>query len=407
MCRRRSSRRWRSSCSRASPPIRPPSASWPPSTCCWCVDNFEHVLRSRAVHRQAAGCLSRAHGAGHESGAARPARRGALPGVAAGAARARDARGRGRAGRRGRRRAVLRASARPRPRLRPRRLPTRRRSRRSAGASMGCRWPSSWRPRAAGCCHPTRSPNACDDALGALGSGARDAPARQQTLRATIDWSHELLSDAEKQCFARFAVFAGGATVQAAETITHAGLDTLDGLVAKSLLVRGQHAHAPTRLGMLETIRAYAAERFAAAADERRRPRAPLPLLPRAGPAPRNRSGALGRRRRSEHLARLDAEIDNLHAALEWAVGPAERRAGARDGGRARPVLADAKPLRRRGGLDRRRRWACRGADAHPALRVRLLCVKAHGPVAAGARSRATRGPGRRRRRSPARSAIP
>src|SRR5207247_5466813 len=86
------------------------------------------------------------------------------------------------------------------------------------------------------------------DALRALGSGARDAPARQQTLRATIDWSHELLSDAEKQCFVRFAVFAGGATVQAAETITHAGLDTLDGLVAKSLLVRGRHTHTTTRI---------------------------------------------------------------------------------------------------------------------------------------------------------------
>jgi predicted ATPase/class 3 adenylate cyclase len=105
------------------------------------------------------------------------------------------------------------------------------------------------------------------DALGALGSGARDAPARQQTLRATIDWSHELLSDPEKQCFARFAVFAGGATVNAAETITDAGLDTLDDLAAKSLLVRGQHSRTPTRLGMLETIRAYAGERFAADAD--------------------------------------------------------------------------------------------------------------------------------------------
>jgi predicted ATPase len=54
-----------------------------------------------------------------------------------------------------------------------------------------------------------------------LGAGARDAPARpsvrQRTLRTTIDWSHNLLSNAEKDCFARFAVFAGGATVPAAE----------------------------------------------------------------------------------------------------------------------------------------------------------------------------------------------
>ena len=153
--------------------------------------------------------------------------------------------------------------------------------------------------------------------------GARDAPARQQTLRATIDWSHELLSDDEKACFARFAVFAGGATVEAAETITGADLDTLDRLVAKSLLVRRQHAHAPTRLAMLETIRAYASERFAAAADARRRPRAPLSLLPRVA----QRHGteqALWGPSRKEHLARLDAEIDNLRTALGWAV---DRRA--------------------------------------------------------------------------------
>ena len=83
-----------------------------------------------------------------------------------------------------------------------------------------------------------------DDALGAMGSGTRDAPARQQTLRATIDWSHELLSDAEKQCFARFAVFAGGATVEAAETITAGGLDTLDGLSPRTCSCA---ASTPTR----------------------------------------------------------------------------------------------------------------------------------------------------------------
>src|SRR3954454_13927482 len=105
--------------------------------------------------------------------------------------------------------------------------------------------------------------------LGALGHGPRDAPARQQTLRATLDWSHALLDDSEQTCFARFAVFAGGATVEAAQTITGADLDTLDRLVAKSLLVRRQNAYGPTRLAMLETVKAYAAERFAALADSK------------------------------------------------------------------------------------------------------------------------------------------
>ena len=77
-----------------------------------------------------------------------------------------------------------------------------------------------------------------DAALGAPAAGPRDAPARQRTLRATIDWSHDLLDDDEKQCFARFAVFAGGASVEAAEDVTGADLDVLDRLVAKGLLVR-------------------------------------------------------------------------------------------------------------------------------------------------------------------------
>ena len=213
-------------------------------------------------------------------------------------------------------------------------------------------------------------------ALGALGAGPRDAPARQQTLRATIDWSHNLLDDAEKECFARFAVFAGGATIEAAETVTRASLDTLDHLVAKSLLVRRRHAHAPTRLRMLETIRAYATERLAsAAADEQavreRHYRYYLALAERHGT-----ERALWAAGGQEHLARLDAEIDNLHAALGWAIGQAN----------AERALALAAALgcywvmrdRYADAVD----WVDQalnlpGADAHPALRVRALRTKA------------------------------
>ena len=87
-----------------------------------------------------------------------------------------------------------------------------------------------------------------DAALGAPAAGPRDAPARQRTLRATIDWSHDLLDDDEKQCFARFAVFAGGASVEAAEDVTGADLDMLDRLVAKGLLVRRASSDGSTRL---------------------------------------------------------------------------------------------------------------------------------------------------------------
>jgi predicted ATPase/class 3 adenylate cyclase len=213
-----------------------------------------------------------------------------------------------------------------------------------------------------------------DDALGATGSGARDAPARQQTLRATVDWSHELLTDPEQRCFARFAVFAGGATVPATEAITHAGLDTLDSLVAKNLLILRQDAHAPSRLGMLETVRAYATERFASTADEHAvRERHALHYLALAQRHGTERAlwGASG----NEHLARLDADIDNLHAALGWAIGQANTELG----------LALVAALGCYWGM--RNRYAdavdwvdlaltLPGAGAHPALRVRALCTK-------------------------------
>jgi predicted ATPase/class 3 adenylate cyclase len=214
-----------------------------------------------------------------------------------------------------------------------------------------------------------------DGALGALGAGARDAPARQRTLRATIDWSHQLLSDAEKACFARLAVFAGGATVEAAETITGADLDMLDRLVAKSLLVRRPQAHARTRLLMLETIRAYATERLTAADDEQtireRHYDYFLALAQRHG-TDRALWGASGRK----HLAQLDAENDNLHAALEWAVG----QAGAEQALAMCAALGWYWPIRDRY-LDAVE-WSDRalslpGADGHPALCVRALCIKA------------------------------
>jgi predicted ATPase/DNA-binding SARP family transcriptional activator len=165
-----------------------------------------------------------------------------------------------------------------------------------------------------------------DAALGALGPAARDAPARHQTLRATIDWSHELLTDDEKACFASFAVFSGGATVGAAEAVTGAQLDILDRLVAKSLLVRSRPPTGDTRLSMLETVRAYAADRFgesaAAAAVRARHYRYFRALAERHGS-----ERALWGPGFKEHFAALDADVDNLHAALEWAVGASDAEA--------------------------------------------------------------------------------
>ena len=91
--------------------------------------------------------------------------------------------------------------------------------------------------------------------------GGRDADPRQQTLRATIEWSYDLLSAEEQQLFARLSVFAGGCTLEAAEEVSDADLDTLQSLVEKSLL-----RFTNERYWMLETIREYAGERL-----ERRR----------------------------------------------------------------------------------------------------------------------------------------
>jgi predicted ATPase/class 3 adenylate cyclase len=96
--------------------------------------------------------------------------------------------------------------------------------------------------------------------LDLLKAGARDADPRQQTLRATIEWSYDLLTLDEQTLFARLAVFVGGCTLEAAEEVCDADPDTLASLLDKSLLRR-----RGDRFLMLETIREYAAERLAEA----------------------------------------------------------------------------------------------------------------------------------------------
>jgi predicted ATPase/DNA-binding SARP family transcriptional activator len=209
------------------------------------------------------------------------------------------------------------------------------------------------------------------DALGALGDGPRDSPARQQTLRATLDWSHALLDDSERTCFARFGVFAGGATVEAVEAIVDADLGTLDHLVAKSLLVRRRDRNGLTRLGMLETVRAYAGERFAGVPEREslseRHFNYFLAFARHHGSAP-----ALNGADSAAHLAQLDAEVENLRSALLWA---AEREA-------AGPIVALSSTLvdywMRRDRYQEAVEWVLpalrRPAVADSALRGRALC---------------------------------
>jgi predicted ATPase len=138
--------------------------------------------------------------------------------------------------------------------------------------------------------------------------GGRDAESRHATLRATIAWSHELLSAEDRQLFARTAVFAGGCTLEAAEDVCGADIDTLQSLLDKSLLRRTDR-----RYWMLETIREYALERLAEEADR------PDTVARHTGYFLRFAEEA------SPHLdgpdqrvwfGRLDPEHDNLRAAL-------------------------------------------------------------------------------------------
>jgi predicted ATPase len=108
--------------------------------------------------------------------------------------------------------------------------------------------------------------------LSLLSGGKRDLPERQQTLRATLDWSLDLLRPEERVFFRRLGIFAGGFSEDAAAAVVaDAGLDALDGLtslVEKSLLVRTE-VRGEARFSMLETVREYARERVAEAGEER------------------------------------------------------------------------------------------------------------------------------------------
>ena len=119
---------------------------------------------------------------------------------------------------------------------------------------------------------PRQLLNRLSDSLSLLTGGARDLPERQQTLRATIDWSYDLLTDEEKQLFARLAVFRRGATLDAIEGICAPGtdLDVLEGvasLVEKSLLRQELSGTGEARFWMLETIREFAVELFSKVPD--------------------------------------------------------------------------------------------------------------------------------------------
>jgi predicted ATPase/DNA-binding SARP family transcriptional activator len=160
-----------------------------------------------------------------------------------------------------------------------------------------------------------------EDRFGLLTSGPRTADARQRTLRATVEWSHALLSEAEQATFRRLAVFQGGWTLKAAEAVV-AGedvaaadvLDRLDHLVQRSMVVVDPTTH-PTRYRMLETLRQYAVEQLDTA-GERAGVTAQHATFFRSF-AESAEQGLRGRSQR-ETVHQLREEHPNLRAALAW-----------------------------------------------------------------------------------------
>jgi predicted ATPase/serine/threonine protein kinase len=155
------------------------------------------------------------------------------------------------------------------------------------------------------------------DRLRLLGGGERRGHERQRTMRAAVDWSYELLDDAEQALLRCLSIFAGGCRLEEAEAVC-GGTSVLDGitsLVDKSLLVRPDGAYGEPRFRMLEVVREYGLERLRAAGEAeavaRRHSEVFLALAEAAEP---EFAGA----RAAEWLSRLEESHDNLRAALAW-----------------------------------------------------------------------------------------
>ncbi len=160
--------------------------------------------------------------------------------------------------------------------------------------------------------------------LHVLTGGARNLPARQQTLRDAIAWSHELLPPAEQALFARLAVFVGRCTLEAVEAVCNLDadvasdpLDSIQALVNNSLVRQEVRGNAEPRLHMLETIREYALEQLVARGEEAalRAKHAVYYLTFAEAAHPK-----LDTSEQEAWLDRLEAEHDNLRAALTWAL---------------------------------------------------------------------------------------
>jgi len=210
------------------------------------------------------------------------------------------------------------------------------------------------------------------DRLTLLTGGARDLPARQRTLRATIDWSYNLLNAEEQALFARLSVFVGGRTLEAIEAVCNMDgvlnvLSGVESLLEKSLLGQTE-VGGETRVVMLETLHEYACERLEASDDaqevRQRHAAYYLDLSERAVPA-------LVGPQPMQWLERLEVDHDNIRAALTWMLAQGEIALALRLGG------ALVSFWRAHAHLSEGRQWleaaVARSDDVEPALRVRAV----------------------------------
>ena len=207
-----------------------------------------------------------------------------------------------------------------------------------------------------------------DDIFALLVGGARSAPPRHQALRATLDWSHDMLDAEERVAFRRLAIFAGGFTIAAAERVAAAGdlkpasmLELLTRLADKSL-VRVEHARGDSRYHLLVTIRDYARDRLAEAGEADAMRQAHLAYFTElveaaAGRIEGNEAGGNGL---ELELDRLDTELPNLRKAFESAT----------ESGDAGAALRIAGPLDRyaylRGRYHEIRQWMDVAVTSYP-----------------------------------------
>lgn len=166
-----------------------------------------------------------------------------------------------------------------------------------------------------------------DHRLPLLTGGPRDAPERQRTMRDTIAWSYDLLTEAEQAAFRHLSIFVGGFTLEAATTVMgngHDALDVVESLVANSLVVRAPSSLGAVRFSMLETLRDCGLDRLAAHGEVERvaRTHADYVIAYTEGAIPHYDGPEL-----RNYCDRVETELDNIRSALSWtlSVPDAER----------------------------------------------------------------------------------